>query len=151
MWPFNVRKKTRKVKPEKVVDAIPEKTYAQYKEEYRLLEIENSELEDQCAKDGLSWNEMLMKTKEIKEKMMLADKNMRKIQEPSLTYGKKWKGKKYQLEEFIDACVSRSFVDSDGFGYYATETAKTDILIYPSDIIENIYRTDFPYVLWFNK
>ena len=153
MWPFNKKKKKKKVEPENTanVQQIPEKTYAQLREEYRQLENINNDLEDECAKEGLSWNDMLVKTRDIKEQMASVDKRMRKIQEPSLSYGKKWKGKKYLMEDFISACVAKELVDYDGFGYYATETAKTDVMVYPSDITGNMYRTDFPYVLWFNK
>lgn len=150
MWPFNRKKKKQSEKIAKV-QQIPDKTYAQYKEEYRQLEIENMEKEDQCAKDGVPWNEMLVKTRNIKEKMAEIDKKMRKIQEPTLTYNKKWKGKKILLDDFISASLAKEITDTSGEGYYAAETAKTDIKIYPSDIIENIYRTDFPYVLWFEK
>ena len=152
MWPF--KKKKKKVKPAESIEKTnipPEKTYAQLKEEYRALENINQDLEDECAKEGLSWNDMLVKTRDIKEQMASVDKRMRKIQEPSLSYGKKWKGKRYELEDFISMCVAKELVDYDGFGYYATETAKTDVMVYPSDITENMYRTDFPYVLWFNK
>jgi hypothetical protein len=150
MWPF--KKKEKKKKPEVVeTHVVPEKTYAQWKQEYGRLEIENTEKEDQCAKDGDSWQEMLIKTREVKEKMAYADKMMRKLQEPTLTYNKKWKGKKMELEDFVAASVSKEIIDTDGEGYYATETAKTDVLVRPSDIAENIYRTDFPYVLWIPK
>ena len=152
MWPFN--KRTKKVKPAESTEKneIPlEKTYAQYKEEYRQLEIDNTEQEEQCAKDGLTWQEMLIKTREIKDRMAEIDKKMRKIQEPSLTYNKKWKGKKLLLEDFIISAVAKEITDTSGEGYYASETAKTDVRVYPSDIIENIYRTDFPYVIWIEK
>lgn len=154
MWPFNKKKKKKKSAESSQKQEIPltlEKTYAQWKQEYGRLEIENTEKEDQCAKDGDSWQEMLVKTREIKEKMAYADKMMRKLQEPSLTYNKKWKGKKMELEDFIAASVSKEIVDTDGEGYYATETAKTDVIVRPSDILENIYRVDFPYVLWIPK
>lgn len=152
MWPF--KKKVRKSAKSSKKTGIPleiEKTYAQWKQEYNTLEIENSEAEDLCAKEGDDWLVMLSKTSEIKKKMAVADKMMRKLQEPSLTYNKKWKGKKMELEDFVAASVAKEIVDSDGEGYYATETAKTDIIIRPSDITENIYRTEFPYVLWIPK
>lgn len=152
MWPF--KKKDKKKKPEKVepeVVTVPEKTYSQWKQEYNALEIENAEREDQCAKDGDTWQEMLIKTRDVKEKMAYADKMMRKIQEPSLTYNKKWKGTKFELDKFIELVANKDLIDTDGEGYYATETAKTDIIIRPSDITENIYRNDFPYVIWFPK
>ena len=152
MWPF--KKKTKKVKPAESAEKTnipPEKTYAQWKQEYNALEIENAEREDQCAKDGDTWQEMLVKTRDVKEKMAYADKMMRKLQEPSLTYNKKWKGTKFELDKFIELVTSKDLMDLDGEGYYATETAKTDVIIRPSDIKENIYRDDFPYVLWFPK
>ncbi len=153
MWPFNREKKnTRKSAESSEKKDIPlEKTYAQWKQEYNTLEIQNAEAEDLCAKEGDDWLIMLQKTSEIKQKMAHADKMMRKLQEPSLTYNKKWKGRKMELEDFVAASVAKEVVDSDGEGYYATETAKTDVLVRPSDITENIYRTDFPYVLWFGK
>ncbi len=155
MWPFNRKKKNvRKSAKSSEKTEIPleiEKTYAQWKQEYSTLEIENAEAEDQCAKEGDEWLVMLHKTAEIKQKLAHADKMMRKLQEPSLTYNKKWKGKKMELEDFVAASVSKEIIDTDGEGYYATETAKTDVLVRPSDITENIYRTDFPYVLWIPK
>ena len=153
MWPFN-KKKKKSVKPAESIEKteIPlEKTYAQLKEEYRALENINNDLEDECAKEGLNWHEMLVKTMVVKEQMANVDKRMRKIQEPSLTYNKKWKGKKMLLEDFISASVAKELTDMGGEGYYATETAKTDVRVYPSDIIQNIYRTEFPYVLWIGK
>ena len=155
MWPFNrKKKKVRKTAESSKKQEIPltlEKTYAQWKQEYTMLEIQNSEAEDLCAKEGDDWLVMLHKTAEIKQKMAHADKMMRKLQEPSLTYNKKWKGKKMELEDFIAASVAKEIIDTDGEGYYASETAKTDVLVRPSDILENIYRTDFPYVLWIPK
>ena len=154
MWPFTKKKKKVKSAESAKKTEIPqviEKTYAQLKKEYDALELENTEKEEECAKEGFSWHEMLVKTRDIKERMAHTDKLMRKIQEPALTYNKKWKGKRLTLDEFILLSTEKEIVDNDGTGYYATETAKTDIAVYPSDIIENMYRTDFPYVLWFNK
>ena len=148
MWPF--KKKEKKKKPEVVEkEVVPEKTYAQWKQEYNQLEVENAELEEQCAKDGLDWMVMLAKTKVVKEKMAKADKMMRLLQEPSLVFNKKWNGVKMELGKFVELSIGKEMFDRDGEGYYATETAKTDIIIRPSDIIENIYRKDFPYVIWF--
>lgn len=151
MWPFNRKKKKAKPENSENLQQISEKTYAQWKQEYNTLEIENIEREDQCAKDGDSWQEMLVKTRETKEKMAHADKMMRKLQEPTLTYNKKWKGAKMELSKFIEIVTANELMDMDGEGYYASETAKTDIIIRPSDIKEGIYREDFPYVLWFQK
>ena len=152
MWLFKKRNKKAKPAESEEKKEIPlEKTYAQWKQEYNALEIQNAEAEDLCAKEGEDWLIMLRKTAEIKQKMAHADKMMRKLQEPSLTFNKKWKGKKMELEDFVSASLSKEIVDTEGEGYYATETAKTDVLVRPSDIIENIYRTEFPYVIWFPK
>lgn len=152
MWPFKKRNKKAKPAESEEKKEIPlEKTYTQWKQEYSKLEIQNAEAEDLCAKEGDDWLIMLHKTTEIKQKMAYADKMMRKLQEPSLTYNKKWKGTKMELSKFIDAVMADELSDMDGEGYYSTETAKTDIIIRPSDIKENIYRTDFPYVQWIPK
>ena len=48
--------------------------------------------------------------------MAHADKMMRKLQEPSLTYNKKWKGRKMELNDFLSAAVAKEIVDTDGEG-----------------------------------
>ena len=148
MWPFKKKRKPAESGEKQEIPPEMEKTYAQWRQEYNTLKVENAEAEDLCAKEGDDWLVMLQKTSEIKRKMAHADKMMRKLQEPSLTYNKKWKGRKMELNDFLSAAVAKEIVDTDGEGYYATETAKTDIIVRPSDFIENIYRTDFPYVLW---
>ena len=55
------------------------------------------------------------------------------------------------LEEFAECCMYKGFIDSDGFGYYATKDKMTDITINPSDITTGEYKKDFPNVVWFNK
>ena len=48
-------------------------------------------------------------------------------------------------------CKDGWLIDYDGCGNYATEDKISDIIIYPSDIIDKTYRKDFDYVIWFNK
>jgi hypothetical protein len=55
------------------------------------------------------------------------------------------------LNEFIKNCKSGGFIDSDGYGNYIRDDKMSDINIYPSDIRENKYRTDFTHIVWFNK
>ena len=55
------------------------------------------------------------------------------------------------MEAFIELVNDGIFTVDDGFGYYATEDAKSDIYIYPSDIQEKIYRSDFTHIIWLNK
>lgn len=58
---------------------------------------------------------------------------------------------KMTIDEFINDCKEGYFIDSDGYGCYGTEDKRTDLPIYPSSIISDIYRTDFSYVYWLNK
>jgi hypothetical protein len=55
------------------------------------------------------------------------------------------------VEEFKNEVENGLFIDDDGYGYYATETTKSDIYVYPSDFTENIYRDDFTHIIWFNR
>lgn len=56
------------------------------------------------------------------------------------------------FNEFVECCkVGPLFCDSDGFGYYATKTQVSDIVISPSDIVSGVYRKDFTHVCWYNK
>lgn len=60
-------------------------------------------------------------------------------------------GDKMTLEKFIDCCKCGGFIDSDGFGYYATKDKETNITIHPSDIMCGKYRKDFNYIIWYNR
>lgn len=60
-------------------------------------------------------------------------------------------GDKISLEDFILCCKSGAFINYDGFGCYATETQESDIEIYPSDVVANEYRKDFPFIIWYNR
>lgn len=56
------------------------------------------------------------------------------------------------VEEFWRMCEYGGFIDSDGEGYYATDTQESNIPAIPSEIVDNEgFRTDFPYVMWYNK
>lgn len=127
------------------------KTYEELLREDEKLDKEYEELSDTCAKEGLSYMEFSEKAKPIKEKLYFISKYLRLKKTPSVEYGKEWKGDLYTLENFISNVKSGAFIDDDGWGYYATETTKSDINIYPSDISENIYRNDFTHIIWFNR
>ena len=127
------------------------KTYDELVKEESRLDDEYEKISDECAKEGLSYQEFSNKAKPVKEKLYFISKYLRLKKTPSLEYGKEWKGDLYTLEKFISMVRSGGFIDDDGWGYYATETTKSDINIYPSDISENIYRTDFTHIIWFNR
>ena len=109
------------------------------------------EIEEQCVKDGLSFDEFCKKAEKEREIMYFIDKHKRLRKDPIVEYGKEWKGDLFTIEEFRKAVKSGLFVDSDGHGYYATETSKSDVEVYPSDFDEDLIRDDFSHVLWFNK
>ncbi len=120
------------------------------KEEERL-KARYKEIEDQCLKDGLPFSDFEKKAEKEAESLYFIDKYKRLKQDPIVEYGKEWKGDTYTLEEFKALAKSKALMDSDGYGYYATETSKSDVYIMPSDVIENILRNDFSHVIWFNK
>ena len=109
------------------------------------------EMIDECAKEGLSYNEFCVKAKTLKEQIYLIEKHIKVKEEPTIEYGKEWKGKLLTLENFIEKAKNLELKDVDGIGYYATETTKSNIIVCPSDILENIYRTDFTHILWLNN
>lgn len=109
------------------------------------------EIEEECLKEGLSFAEFSERAKKEREALYFIDKYMRLRQDPIVEYGKEWKGDLYTIEEFKNAVRHKLFVDSDGVGYYATETSKSDVEVYPSDFKENLIREDFSHIIWFNR
>jgi len=128
-----------------------EKTYDELVREHDRLESEYTSIETQCLKDNLTFNEFCDKAHDVKEKLYYIEKYMRLRQEPTITYGKEWGGKFMEFEEFKKQCDTLYLTDTDGYGFYASESSKSDIIVIPSDITENIFREDFPYVIWFNN
>ena len=52
MWPFKKKRKPAESIEKSEIPLEIEKTYAQWRQEYNALEIQNSEAEDLCAKEG---------------------------------------------------------------------------------------------------
>ena len=46
-------------------------------------------------------------------------------------------------------CKGGGFTDYDGFGVYAFEDKKSNIEIYPSDVIKGNLCTDFTHIVWY--
>lgn len=57
----------------------------------------------------------------------------------------------YTIEQFKGMCKGGGFIDYDGFGVYAFKDKKSDIEIYPSDVIKGNLRTDFTHIVWYNR
>ena len=127
------------------------KSYEELVREEEALDNEYNKLSDECANEGLSYQEFKEKATPIRQKIYFVSKYKRLKQSPSLEYDKEWNGNVFTIEQFIERSESGSFMDYDGYGYYATHNAKSDILIYPSDILEHIYRDDFTHIIWFNR
>ena len=60
-------------------------------------------------------------------------------------------GDKMTVSKFVSCCKYGGFIDSDGFGRYATEDKESDISAVPSEICAGFVRNDFKYVIWYNK
>lgn len=54
-------------------------------------------------------------------------------------------------ESFKEVCKMHCFMDSDGSGYYGTSTQISDIPISCRAFDNDMERTDFTHVYWFNK
>ncbi len=120
------------------------------REEEKLKEKMN-DIEDQCLKEGLSFSEFEKKAKKEAEGLYFIDKYKRLRAQPTIEYGKEWRGDYYTIENFKKMVQDGMLVDYDGYGYYATVNSKSDIPILPSDVTENIIRDDFTHVIWFGR
>ena len=126
-------------------------TYDSLKKEYEKIEKRIKTEEESCAEKGISFDDMIEQTKNDRIELFTLSKKMRQIQDPSLQSGKKWKGKFYTLDKFIELSNNKELTDEDGVGRYASGNIVSDVYIYPSDILMDIYRNDFTDVLWLNK
>lgn len=126
-----------------------EKEYKKLKNKNEQLQKEYLTRQNELAKKGIKWEDMTTELRLIREEIWLNEKRMRLVKDPALAFGKKWKGKTYTLEEFSKMSKSGKITDKDGYGFYATELGKSDIEVYPSDVLTDMVRTDFPNVIWF--
>ena len=126
-------------------------TYEELCKEEDRLEEQYDEISDECAQEGLKYNEFQEKAHDVKEKLYFVSKYKRLKQVPTVEYGKTWNGDLMTMEKFKSLCTAGGFIDEDGFGRYGTETALSDIMIIPSDVTENLVRNDFTHIIWFNR
>lgn len=132
-------------------EVYSEKSYNELLAEKNRLELKYAQIETDCLKDNLSFAEFCNKAHDVKDKLYAIDKFLRLKEDPVLSYGKEWAGTMYDINYFKEMCEHEMFTDEDGFGYYATETAKSNIIVKPSDFTSKMVREDFTHVLWFNK
>lgn len=55
------------------------------------------------------------------------------------------------LEDFIEYAKNGMFIDYDGSGDYVKNGKRTNISIYPSDVMAGMIRKDFDTIIWFNR
>ena len=55
------------------------------------------------------------------------------------------------INKFKFHCKCGGIMDSDGFGYYATDKEVSNIEASPSAFVKGIIREDFTHVCWYNK
>lgn len=116
------------------------------------LDNEFQKILEDSAKKGTSWEELCDLTKNNRMERFLLDKEKRLMQEPSVIFNKEWNADKITLSEFILKSQKGILTDETcNNAFYATEKTKSDIHIYPSDILMNKYRNDFSFVLIFNN
>ena len=125
------------------------KHYSQMKREMEKLISKKNNIMDECTKKGASYEEYQEEVHSTVEGIYFLEKELRKIKEPTMIFGREWNGITYTIDEFIEMVNNKELTDEDGFGNYATSTAKSDIIIKPSDITEGIFRLDFTHVIWF--
>jgi hypothetical protein len=144
------------------------KTYEELVREEDTLNDEYENLSDECAKNGLKYNEFKEKATPIRQKIYFVSKYKRLKQPPTLEYNKEWNGNLYTIEQFIEMSESGGFMDYDGFGHFiktvdGKKYAIVDIYFsideddvsYKGESIGSIFyvcnRLDLREIVWFNK
>ena len=123
--------------------------YNELAREAKKIEKKIKEDEETFAKKGASFEEMIEATKEDRINLFRLSKELRLAQEPGFQPKKKWKGKFMTIDNFIKMCNEEGITDEDGYGFYSDKKIVTDIKIFPSDIMTEMYRKDFTEILWF--
>ena len=124
-------------------------TERQLRNERSKVKSEYDRIMDKCLNERVGYDEFMHRAAGPKEQLYLIDKYMRLKAAATVEYGKEWKGDLMPMDEFKRKSADGIITDEDGEGYYATENAKSDIRVVPSDVTENLVRTDFTHVLWF--
>lgn len=120
-------------------------------EELELLINEKKEYIDRLWDDAkLEWQDYCDEVEKTNVNEMYAERLLRK--EPTFRNADEFDlDCRITLEEFIDWCNRGYTCDSDGTGYYGTETQVSDIYANPSHFYRKWNRTDFTHIYWYNK
>lgn len=105
------------------------------------------EKEKECSKSGMNWQNFVDETRKLKLSIFETEKEMRKIQPIGYEVADKWNGKLITIEEFVNDSKNGVINDETATYYYSDGATKTDVRVYPSDILANIYRDDLTHVM----
>lgn len=119
--------------------------------EEKKLEERYNNIEEECLKEGLSFSEFQKRAQIEKEGLYFISKYKRLKQDPVVDFSTKHEGDVFTMDEFKSMAKSHMLMDSDGSGFYGTESGMSDVEIIPSDVLEGIIRDDFTHVIWFNR
>lgn len=116
------------------------------------IQREISNIFDECILSNLPYNEYFGKTESLRTELNKLNQQYVKLTKPTMYPMNDLDRECRRLfEDFKKSCESGFFISDDGFGYYATYDEKSDIEAIPEDIAEGYGRTDFDYVVWYNR
>jgi hypothetical protein len=126
-------------------------TYKKYEKQFDvLIKMRDDKLNTINVLKCKSYEDWISQLEPEQSRIDELSRKMRLIQIPEFQEIPDY-GDVMTLEDFVECCKDGGFIDYDGSGNYATEDKMTDIKVYPNDIITNMYRKDFPKVVWFNR
>lgn len=124
-----------------------EKKFNKLTEKYNMLCEAYREKEKECSKSGLSWEDFVNETRALKTSIFELEKEIRKEQPIGYEVAKDWNGKIITLDEFINESKDGAINDATAVYYYSDGKTKTDVRVYPSDILAEIFRDDLSHVM----
>lgn len=145
---MQLRRRRHREQVQPTVEGDQEK-YSRLKKKYDALEKEIGDRMDELARSGVEWDECMKILHDKAEELHAIGCDMRLVMEPTMTFGKNFNGTLIPIEKFRDGCLRGKYSDGEGYGMYATKTGISDVVIYPSDVIDEKVRSDFDQVVWF--
>jgi len=124
-----------------------EKEYNKLTEKYNMLCEAYEEKESECSKSGLSWDDFVNETRSLKTSIFELEKEIRKIQPIGYEVAEKWNGKIIPLEDFVKDAKDGVITDTTAIYYYSDGNTKTDVRLYPSDVLADMVRDDLTHVM----
>lgn len=127
------------------------KKYNEITKQVQKLTEQINNIQDECIKNNSPWNEFVNKTRQLKEEQFELYRDLRLLENPAYEIAKKWNGTLLPIQKFVESSENGLINDLTATFYYATKKDKTNIRIFPSDVIAHKIRNDFEYVLRFEN